>query len=180
MKELLPRGQKRIEIDAPGKQQQAGLRIKRSLADLPMPAKEMNVVSVVCAYTLMGLSERDIATALNISVDRVERVKMLDAYSTVYDFVTKAIIDEEADDVRHLFAANAKKAAKNMVELADSSENDGVRLKANQDILDRAGHRPVDVVQIHGQLDSTLKVVYVEEEPVGDIIDGEAVQIEEG
>lgn len=180
MRELLPKGQKRIEIDAPGKQQLAGVRVKRSLADMPVPAKQLNVLSVVCLYSLIGLSESDIATALNMSVEQVGRVKMLDAYTTVYDYTVKSIIDEEADDIRSLFAANAKGAARRMVELATEAENEGVKYKANADLLDRAGHRPADVVQIQGQLDQTLRVVYVEDEKVGVVIDGEAIQTDEG
>lgn len=177
MREILPKGQRRIEIDAPGKQQEAGLRIKRSLADMPVPPQQLNAISVICLYTLIGLSDRDIAEAVKLDVDRVERIKMLDAYSTVYDYVTKAIIDEEAEDVRHLFAAHARGAARSIVDLAsDPDGNSAVRLKASQDILDRAGHRPADVVQIKGQLDQTLRIVYVNEEPSGDIIDATAIE----
>lgn len=181
MKEILPKGQRRIEIDALGKQQQNSVRIKRSLADMPVPAKELNVISVICLYTLIGLSERDIAEALNITADRVARVKMLDAYSTVYEYVTKAIIDEDSEDVAHLFAAHARKAAQSVLQLAtDEDTNAAVRLGAAKDILDRAGHRPIDRIQVQGQLDQTLRIMYVEEEKSGAVIDGEAVQISEG
>lgn len=180
MKEIPPKGQRKIELPASGKGQQDFIRVRRTLADLPLPAKQMNVISAVCAYTLMGLSDRDISEALNMTIDRVGRVKMMDGYIQFYDNVVKSIIDEEANDVRSLFAANARKAAGNLVDLASEAENEGVRLKANQDILDRAGHRPADVVLVKGQLDTTLKVVYVEDEDTGAVIDGEAVQTEEG
>ena len=180
MKELLPKGQRRLEIPANGKVQQDFIRVRRTLADLPLPAKQMNVLSAVCAYTLMGLSDRDIGEALSMDIERVGRVKMMDGYIQFYDNVVKSIIDEEASDVRSLFAANARKAAGNLVDLASDAENEGVRLKANQDILDRAGHRPADVVLVKGQLDTTLKVVYVEDESPGAVIDGEAIQTEEG
>lgn len=180
MREVPPKGQRKFEIESVGKQQQNGVRIKRSLADMPVPARELNVISVVCLYSLIGLSERDIAEALKIDVDRVARVKMLDAYTTVYDYVTKSIIDEDSEDVAHLFAAHARTAAKSVVDLAtDPDGNSAVRLRASQDILDRAGHRPIDRIQIQGQLDHTLKVVYVEDEQSIGVIDGEAVQVEE-
>lgn len=179
MREILPKTQRKIELPASGKTQQDYIRVRRTLADLPLPAKQMNVISAVCSYTLMGLSDRDIAEALSMDVDKVGRVKMLDGYMAFYDNVVKSIIDEEAGDVRSMFAANARRAAGNLVELADMAENEGVKLKANQDILDRAGHRPADVVLIKGQLDTTLKVVYVEDEDAGVTIDGEAVQVDE-
>lgn len=180
MREVPPKGQRKFEIEAVGKQQQNSVRVKRSLADMPVPAKELNAISVVCLYSLIGLNERDIAEALRIDVDRVARIKMLDAYSTVYDYVTKAIIDEDAEDVAHMFAAHARSAAKSVVDLAtDSDGNAAVRLRAAQDILDRAGHRPADRLIVQGQLDHTLKIMYVEEEQAGGLIDGEAVQIEE-
>lgn len=180
MKELFPKGQRRIELAAAGKAQQEHVRVRRSLADMPLPAKQMNVISAVCLYTLVGLSDRDIAEALGITIDRVGSIKMLDAYTTVYDYVVKSIIDEDSADVRSLFAANARNAATTMVELAQTAENDGVRLKASQDILDRAGHRPADVVHVKAQLDTTMRVVYVEETDEGNVIDGQAISIDEG
>lgn len=179
MKELFPKHMRKIELAAAGEAQKEHIRIRRTLADMPLPAGQLNVVSAVCLYTLVGLSDRDIAEALSIDLARVERIKMLDAYSTLQDHVVKGIIDEEASDVRSIFAANARNSALEMITLAKNAENDMVRYKANQDILDRAGHRPADVVLVKGQIDSTLRVVYVEEEDHGVVIDAQAISIDE-
>jgi hypothetical protein len=66
-----------------------------------------------------------------------------------------------------------------MVHLARSADNEVVKFRANQDVLDRAGHRPADVVLVKGQIDSTLRVVYVDEENVGTQIDGTAISTDE-
>lgn len=175
MKELFPKHLRKIELPAAGDKQKEHIRVRRTLADMPLPANQLNVVSAVCLYTLIGLSDRDIAEALVIDLARVERIKMLDAYMTIQEQVVKSIIDEEASDVRAMFAANARNSAAEMIALASGAENEVVKFKANQDVLDRAGHRPADVVLVKGQIDSTLRVVYVEEEDTGVMIDGKAI-----
>jgi hypothetical protein len=179
MRELFPKNLRKIELPAAGELQKEHIRVRRSLSDMPLPAAQLNVVSAVCLYTLIGLSDRDIAEALVVDLQRVERIKMLDAYATIQDQVVKSIIDEEASDVRSIFAANARNAALTMVSLAKDADNEVVKFKANQDVLDRAGHRPADVVLVKGQIDSTLRVVYVEEDDCGVVIDGKAVSVSE-
>lgn len=48
------------------------------------------------------------------------------------------------DNVRAYLKSQAKRSAENIAELANSGKHDSVTLKANIDILDRAGYRPQD------------------------------------
>lgn len=173
LREVSPNGVTKLEVAAPGKEQHDALRIRRSLADMPLPAKQLNFISAVLCYTLIGLSDRDISEALNVSVDQVERAKVTDAYTTVSEYVTKSIIDEDADNVRAMFSANAKNAGRRVLSLMDS-EDEKVALKASQDVLDRAGHRPADVLLVKGQLDNILRIQYIDDEAMP-VIDGEIV-----
>lgn len=64
--------------------------------------------------------------------------------------VAKAIGSENLakPDVRAYLESKAERAAEIVYELATMSENDVVRLNASKDILDRAGHKPVERTDI--------------------------------
>lgn len=174
LREIYPVGTRRVEVPAPGRAQKDAVRVRRSLADMPAPPKQLNFISVVCLYTMVGLSERDIATALNCSIEQVESIKMLDAYQTVYDHVVKSIIDEDAEDIRAMFSAGARKAAKRVIALSEGALDEAVSLRASADILDRAGHRAADIVNVRQTLDTTLRIEYVEPVKAPEI-DGEVI-----
>lgn len=150
-------------------------RARMRLADLPSPPQQMNVISVVVLYSLVGLSNEEIAIALNLTVDQIGRIKMCGPYSEMLDATTKAILDNDTDNVRQMFAQHARHAAKNVLSLM-SSEDEKISLKAAQDILDRAGHRPADVMEHRISVEGGLRIEYVEkknnETPVIDLTKG--------
>jgi hypothetical protein len=149
-----------VEVPSNTQAQRQVAATRRRLADLPAPPKTMNAVSVVVSYTLFGLSDTDMAIATGMTVEQIERIKELDAFKSMLDTVSNNIVSNDVDDVRTMFKVQAKHAATKLVELADS-ENEVVALKASQDILDRAGHRPADVVEHRHAMDGglTIKVI---------------------
>jgi hypothetical protein len=126
-------------------------------------------------YTLMGLSDQDIAFAVDLGIDRIVNIKMLDAYVSVYDAAVKSIIDEESDDVRNYLMANAKNAAKKIVDLADGAEFESIQFAAAKDILDRSGQRPVDIVEHHHKMDGELRIVVTKNEKIDKDVDFEDI-----
>lgn len=63
---------------------------------------------------------------------------------------TAAVIGHEnlrKPKVREYLESKAERAAEIVFELAESAEQDNVRLGASKDILDRAGFKPIDKVQ---------------------------------
>lgn len=135
-------------------------RVRKSLDDLPAPPKQMNAISVIVMYTMIGLSDIDISLATGMTVEQIGRIKMLEAYSTVHDDVVKAVLENDTDDVRTTIAQNAKKALNVMVNSLDA-ESDILAFQAAKDILDRAGHRPVDVVDHRLTLAGGLRIEHV-------------------
>lgn len=67
-------------------------------------------------------------------------------YNTKDPDVAKSIASENLTkpNVRALIEDFAEKAAKNVQILADTAENETVRLNANKDVLDRAGYKPIE------------------------------------
>lgn len=148
-------------------QQLEGARLKR-LADLPNPPKEMNVVSVILSYVLFGLDNEDIATAVNVTVNQVELIKSSDAYKTMYETAVDTIRENDLDNIRSMFVKNSKAAARTVNNLMYSDE-DMIKLKAAQDILDRAGHRPKDVTEHIHSLEGGLTIEYIKKKDKEDL-----------
>lgn len=150
-----------VEIPAPSVAQAIVAKSRKTVADLPAAPKELTGVALVAFYTLFGLSDADIALALEgkLTVDQVARIRTLDVYNEFMENAKVNIIDSSTDIVRDLFQKNAVGAAKTMIELAQS-DNDAVAITASKDILDRAGHRPADVVEHKHKMDqNALNIV---------------------
>jgi nitrate reductase alpha subunit len=81
--------------------------------------------------------------------------------------------------VQAILVEHAKNAAEKVVELA-SSDNDVLAFKASQDILDRTGNRPVDIVEHRHRMVDALQVVFIKRDANESIptIDVEATHVD--
>ena len=150
-----------VEVPTHTEAQKLVAKTRRTLAELPVAPKEMNAISVICMYTLLGVSDQEIALAIDTTVERVERTKMLDAYQEIETDIVKAILDHDTDNVRNYIQAHAHRAARKIVEIAQT-EGGALGLAASKDILDRAGQRPIDVVEHRHSMDDTLRIEVVQ------------------
>jgi hypothetical protein len=136
-------------------------RVRRRLADLPdVDSKQLNIVSCVLSYYMFGLDDWEIALALGCTEQQVSNVKMTQAFTDMEAMFRKNLIDGQAGDVRDLIAQHARTAASVMVNEL-SSENGQNRIVAAKDLLDRAGHRPNDVIEHRHRIDGGLTIEYV-------------------
>lgn len=136
-------------------------KTRRSIADLPMPSNQMNALSLVMFYKMYGLSNNDVAITVGISLEQVKNIQALEQYKNLFADIQKSVLEHEADDIREFFKQNAKGAASKIVEIAQ--EDEGVLgFKASQDILDRAGHRPADVVEHRHTMENSLRIEYID------------------
>ena len=152
-----------VEIPSAREAQDIVARTRRSIAELPLAPENMNAVSLVLFYTMWGLRDQDIAITVGVSVDQVKQIKKLEQYSAMMDDIRKSVLDHEANDIRTIFQNNAAGAAMRIVSLA--SEEEGVLgFKASQDILDRAGFRPADVVEHNHNMKDALRIVHIKQD----------------
>lgn len=136
----------------------------RKLSDLPAMPETMNVVAVILSYTLFGVTDDEIAIATNLPLDQIRRIKMMAEYDEMHDTVIKQIMESETTDVRNLFSQFSRKAAYKVADLADS-DNEVIALTASKDILDRAGHRPADmIVEQRNKMETDLTIKFVRED----------------
>lgn len=133
---------------------------RRALADLPLDPQSTNPVAIVLSYVLYGLSNTDIAIATGMSEKQIESIRMSDAFSALYETVKTSIIEIEADNVRGFMNAASRGAAHKVVQLMES-DNEKVALTAAQDVLDRSGHRPADVILMKEQREDVMRIEFI-------------------
>jgi hypothetical protein len=157
-----------VEVPAATEAQRLVTRTRRSLIDMPLPVAQMNVVTVVLSYTLYGLSDAEIAIAAKLSLDQVKNIRTLEAYAAMEQSITKALLETEANDVRNFFQQQAMNAARKVVTIAEE-EDGALGLAAAKDVLDRAGHRPADVVEHSVRMENSLLIEIIRRDKTDDI-----------
>lgn len=151
-----------VEVPSGSEAQEIVAKSRKSVADLPVAPQQMNGLSLVCFYTMWGLSTQDIAVQLGCTLDQIKTIKKLPEYLKLHQDIFKTIMETEANDVRGFFQQRAKDAA---VTIADMMEEGGaLGLTAAKDVLDRAGHRPVDVVEHHHRMENSLVIEYIKKD----------------
>lgn len=151
----------RVEIPNNSIAQHIVSRTRRRLSDLPAPPATMNAISVLMMYTMMGVPDADIAVAMEIPRDNIKRIRETDIYKEAQRAVAASILDHDTDDIRTRIAQNARSAADKVASLLES-DDEGVQLSAAKDVLDRAGHRPVDIVEHRHSLEGGLVIEVIE------------------
>jgi hypothetical protein len=138
-------------------------RARRKLADLPTTPRAANALMVVLGYTHVGLTDEDIAIATDLTVDQIKHMRALSAYKELERSTIQAIIQQDSDDVRTFIAQHARDAAQSIVQ-AIQSEDEAVALRASMDVLDRAGHRPADVIEHRVRMEGALTIEFIEKD----------------
>jgi len=134
---------------------------RRKVSDLPDIPERMNTISVVLTYHMFGLSDEEIAVASGLRVEQVTSVRLLDAFSEMLDAVSKGILKNDKGEVESIIEGAGVSAVNTVKDIMHSGDDDRVRLNAAQDILDRGGHRPADVLEIRGKMANTLRIEHV-------------------
>lgn len=149
-----------VSIPNPAEAQRIVARTRRTVADLPVPPAQLSGVALVAFYTLFGMTDGDISIALDgrLTVPQITNIREQDAYKEFMVSAKENILHSDTVTVRDMFEEQAKNAARKIIELADS-DNEVMALTASKDVLDRAGHRPADIVEHRHKMDDVLNIV---------------------
>ncbi len=90
-----------------------------------------------------GLKRYEIAKKLNVDEDTITNWKKNPEFAAELD-----------RQMRLRFGDYAGMALNAIIDLAQNAESGSVRLQAAKDLLDRAGYKPEDKVQVDGTLDT--------------------------
>lgn len=135
-----------VEVPTSAQAVEQVIAARRRLHDLPALPKQTNILAAILGYKLFGLSNFDIATALNITESQVDHAIESTVYKELSEKVFEAIAEHDSHEVRGYFKRTARKAATQLTTFMNS-ENESIALAATKDILDRAGFSPAHVVQ---------------------------------
>lgn len=186
---LLPNGETVRKIEPTNKQivtkiktnkqlQEEEARIRHRIDELPIQDGKMNTISVILSYYLFGLSVNDISIMTKIPVEQIQNIIMLPAFSEMLEKITQSIVENDTENVREFIQKQTKKAAEKVIEIMETA-SPKYSLAAAQDILDRGGHRPIDVIEHRNKMDAELRIVHIkkDEKTLNNIKDVEFTEI---
>lgn len=141
---------------------------RKRLADLPAPPQQVSMILVVVGYELMGVRDIDITEATKLTLDQLESIRLHEAYPSVKKACRENILEEDTNDVRGIFVKYAPDAAKTVVNLSQGKDKK-LALESSKDILDRAGHRPADVIEHRHKMEGGLTITLIRKDETKNI-----------
>jgi DNA-binding transcriptional MerR regulator len=144
---------------------------RRKLADLPGTTEQLSMYGAIIAFTASGISDAEIAVALQIPQQQVAAIKQSGPYRAMESSVIEAAKAVAEAEVQRVLAEKEHKAAQRLTELVDSVD-EKIALTAARDVLDRRGHTAAQRVDIRQQMENTFRIV-VEDRRATPVIDME-------
>lgn len=134
-------------------------KTKRTIKELPAQPNVLRGISCVFVYTVLGLSDREIAELLAITVVDVRRVRQHAGYAEVFGIVSQEFISANSALLESRIASYANDALTNVHQIAQHGVKEDTKLRANIDLLDRGGIRPKDVEGRRNQQGAELRII---------------------
>jgi hypothetical protein len=131
---------------------------RRNLNELPGQPNVLNAVGAVMLYTMYGVGDREIASALKCTVSDIEELRMHTAYAEYLELIGSEIISAESDNIAHRMAAYAHGALDTIAHVSRNGKLESNRLKASMDIMDRGGFAPKVIQEKAVSLKNTLRI----------------------
>ena len=129
----------------------------KKLSDLPVTPKQMNTFGVVITYVMCGIDNEGISKATKLEIEHIVAIREMDSYIEIQKLATETLLLAKADKVREIISQQSELAART-IGRGLISDNEATRLVAAKDVLDRAGHRPVDVVEHKHKMEGGLTI----------------------
>lgn len=137
---------------------------RRTLKDLPAPVNQVNGVACIFMYTMLGIGDREIAGALKISLEEVRGIRKHSAYIECFNTVVGTFIDANSDHIHSRIAAYSHGALSQIAKVAFFGSKENLKLRASQDLMDRAGHQRKDANARSDGIMNELRIIVVEGE----------------
>ena len=107
---------------------------RKRISDLPVPPGQMNTLSVVISYSLFGISDEDISSALLIPLEQLQTIKSSDEYTNLQGQFIKNILESDLSDVRGLFVERSRSAANLMIDTLENQDNSAKKKEIREEI----------------------------------------------
>lgn len=109
-------------------------KMRRNLGDMPDVPRNMNPICCILTYTACGLDDANIATALETTIDNIEKLKKSDIYVQLEKMFDERVFEDEQRTARHIISKHTHIAANKMVSLINAKSGD-LALAASRDVL---------------------------------------------
>lgn len=159
-----PDAPKMVEIPTNQEAVKLVVAARKKVADLPDVPRSMNIISVVLTYSLFGLSDEEIALAINASEQKIGQIKMMPAYDTMHQAIVKQILEADRSDIQSLIQQSARKSMQVMQNALENSRSETNKIIVAKDILDRSGFRPADVVEHRHSMQGGFSITVVKKD----------------
>jgi hypothetical protein len=128
-----------IDLDAKVDPAQLKSSQRRVFKDLPTTVNNLNGIACIFMFTMLGISDREMASALKITIGEVRQVRSMPAYDEVVNMVISEFINANSDSIQSRLAAYMHGAVSQVARIAFTGTKESNVLRASQDILDRGG-----------------------------------------
>lgn len=112
--------------------------IKRTINELPAEPKVMSCCGIVFIYTMMGLTDREIARAIGVKLTDVAMARKHAAYTELFNIVSGEFINANSALLQARIAAYSHSALDTVADVMLDGKHESTRLKAGIDVMDRA------------------------------------------
>jgi hypothetical protein len=136
--------------------------IRISTAELPADPQSLNTAGIVWMYFYLGLNDVDIAACTGLRVDQVSLIKGMKLFMQLNTLISDNIAKLNSFDIEariHKLSGNAMTAIEGIID--DEEVEAAVKLRAAQDLLDRAGHSAKHIIEKRTLLEGGLVIKHV-------------------
>ena len=145
--------------------QQMILATQRKIVDLPDVPKTMNTIGVVLSYYLFGMDDYEISIATGLSEIQVATIRSRPQFEEMLQSIVDQVMGSQTEEIRHLFTQHSRGAVETVADIMHNAEDDFARLGAAKDLLDRAGHRPADlIVERRTKSETDLRITFIKKD----------------
>ena len=117
---------------------------RQDMDDLPAEGHVMNACAAVFAYSMLGISDREIQITLKIREDQLRKIREHEGYALIFSSCMGELININSASMQARIAAMAPMAIGQIFTLAKEGRKEETRLTASRDIADRAGTKVAD------------------------------------
>lgn len=151
---------------------------RRTIKELPALPNVLRGIACVLVCSVLGLSDREIADLLGISLTDVKEVRKHNGYTETFEIVANEFVSASSDRLHSRIASYAEDALTNVHSIAMGATKEETKLRANIDLLDRGGVRPKDNEARNAQQGNELRITVIKAGDVKIGVNGIAIDVE--
>jgi hypothetical protein len=138
--------------------------IRLNVADLPADPRALNTVGIVYVYYMLGLADHDIADCTGLRLDQVEHIKGMQLFERLGSMIITNAGKIAQADTRARIEQMSSVALDAIEDIIDDREVEAsVKLRASQDMLDRAGFGAKQITEHHHKMSGGLTIRMIDD-----------------